>query len=57
MIRPDRSTEVTMREIASVTAIVIGGLLFAAGVVTSSPWLTALGLIVMPVGLIYGLRG
>ncbi len=57
MIRPDRSTEVTMREIASVAAIVIGGLLFAAGVVTSSPWLTALGLIVMPVGLIYGLRG
>lgn len=42
---------------ASFVGIVIGGLLFAAGLVASSVWLVALGLVLVPVSVVLGLRG
>lgn len=44
-------------EAAALAGIVVGGLLFAAGLVVSNVWLLALGLVVLPVALILGLLG
>ncbi len=42
---------------ASLVGIVVGGLLFAAGLVDSRAWLVALGLVLVPVSMVVGLRG
>ena len=37
--------------------LLLGALLFAAGLVTGNVWLIAPGLVLVPVGLVAGLRG
>lgn len=50
--------EVTMRNpTLSFAAVIVGGLLFAAGTAMSSVWMMALGLVLLPLGVVQGLRG
>ena len=41
----------------SFLAIIVGGLFFAAGTAVSSTWMMLLGLVLLPAGVVWGLRG